>query len=318
MPDAISRFTGFAREYDAVRPRPPASVVQVIKQWSGAGAPDVVDLGAGTGLSAVIWAGQAWTVTAIEPSADMRAIAVWRLAGAGAGATLDRADQAGRADDAGDAGEVSAAGDANGVSGASAAAGAADATGARAAGGADTGLQTEFVVRDATAEHTGLSGGCADVVTASQAMHWFDPDRALPEIARLLRPGGVFAAYDCDWPPCIDWETDAAYTAAAQRIAELEIARGLSPPHAGKDHLVRLRRSGLFRYATEIAVHSREQGDAERLVAVALSQGGAVALLADGATEDELGLSTLREVAARRLPRPRTWWWTYRIRLAVR
>ena len=314
MPDAVSRFTGFASEYDAARPRPPASVVQVIKQWSGAGAPDVVDLGAGTGLSAVIWAGQAWTVTAIEPSADMRAIAVRRLAAAGA--TLDRADQAGRADDAGDAAGVSTAGDANGVSRAGTAAGAADA--ARAAGGADTGLQTEFVVLDATAEHTGLSSGCADVVTASQAMHWFDPDRALPEIARLLRPGGVFAAYDCDWPPCIDWETDAAYTAAAQRIAELEIARGLSPPHAGKDHLVRLRRSGLFRYATEIAVQSREQGDAERLVAVALSQGGAVALLADGATEDELGLSTLREVAARRLPRPRTWWWTYRIRLAVR
>jgi SAM-dependent methyltransferase len=314
MPDAVSRFTGFASEYDAARPRPPASVVQVIKQWSGAGAPDVVDLGAGTGLSAVIWAGQAWTVTAIEPSADMRAIAVRRLAAAGA--TLDRADQAGRADDAGDAADVSTAGDANGVSRAGTAAGAADA--ARAAGGADTGLQTEFVVLDATAEHTGLSSGCADVVTASQAMHWFDPDRALPEIARLLRPGGVFAAYDCDWPPCIDWETDAAYTAAAQRIAELEIARGLSPPHAGKDHLVRLRRSGLFRYATEIAVQSREQGDAERLVAVALSQGGAVALLADGATEDELGLSTLREVAARRLPRPRTWWWTYRIRLAVR
>ena len=291
----------------------PASVVQVIKQWSGAGAPVVVGHGAGTGVSAGIWAGQAWTVTAIEPSADMRAIAVRRLAEAGA--TLGRADQAGRAEDAGDAAEVSAAGDANGVSRAGAAAGA---TGARAAGGADTGLQTEFVVRDATAEHTGLSGGCADVVTASQAMHWFDPDRALPEIARLLRPGGVFAAYDCDWPPCIDWETDAAYTAAAQRIAELEIARGLSPPHAGKDHLVRLRRSGLFRYATEIAVHSREQGDAERLVAVALSQGGAVALLADGATEDELGLTTLREVAARRLPRPRTWWWTYRIRLAVR
>jgi hypothetical protein len=53
-------------------------------------------------------------------------------------------------------------------------------------------------------------------------------------------------------------------------------------------------------------------------VALALSQGGAVALLAAGATEDELGLTALREVAARRLPQPRTWWWTYRIRLAVR
>jgi SAM-dependent methyltransferase len=305
MPDAVSRFAGFAGEYDAARPRPPARVVQVIKQWSGAGAPDVVDIGAGTGLSAVIWAGQAWTVTAIEPSADMRAVAIRRLAEAGA--TLDRADRADQAGDGDEAAQAGAPGDANGMSRAGAA-------GAVVA----TGLRTEFAVLDATAEHTGLSGGCADVVTASQAMHWFDPDRALPEIARLLRPGGVFAAYDCDWPPCIDWETDAAYAAAAQRITDLENARGLRPPHAGKDHLVRLRRSGLFRYVTEIAVHSREQGDAERLVAVALSQGGAVALLADGATEDELGLTTLREVAARRLPRPRTWWWTYRIRLAVR
>ena len=61
-----------------------------------------------------------------------------------------------------------------------------------------------------------------------------------------------------------------------------------------------------------------DAADAARLVAVALSQGGAVALLAAGATEDEMGLTTLREVAAGRLPRPRTWWWTYRIRLAVR
>src|ERR1700685_3598340 len=49
---------------------------------------------------------------------------------------------------------------------------------------------------------TGLPAKWADIVTASQAMHWFDPELALPEIARLLRPGGVLAAYDCDWPPC--------------------------------------------------------------------------------------------------------------------
>jgi SAM-dependent methyltransferase len=289
MPDAVSRFTGFAGEYDAARPAPPAELVQVIMQWSGRAAPDVVDIGAGTGLSTVLWAGHAATVTAIEPSADMRAVAISRVAAA----TQAAAAQGGAPGHTGTAGRP-------------------DATGGTAV------RRTEFTVTDATAEHTGLPGGCADIVTASQAMHWFDADRALPEIARVLRPGGVLAAYDCDWPPCIDWETDAAYEAAAHRIGDLETARGLSPPHAGKDHLVRMRRSGLFRYATEIAVHGCEQGDAARLVAVALSQGGAVALLASGATEEEMGLATLREVAARRLPRPRTWWWTYRIRLAVR
>ena len=30
------------------------------------------------------------------------------------------------------------------------------------------------------------------------------------------------------------------------------------------------------------------------------------------------GITALREVAARRLAQPRTWWWTYRVRLAVR
>jgi hypothetical protein len=46
--------------------------------------------------------------------------------------------------------------------------------------------------------------------------------------------------------------------------------------------------------------------------------GHAAGFLADGATEDELGLTALREVAHRRLRPPQTWWWTYRVRLAVR
>jgi ubiquinone/menaquinone biosynthesis C-methylase UbiE len=262
MPDAVSRFSGFAAEYDAARPRPPADLTALITQWAGTAAPEVVDLGAGTGLSTMIWAGAAGQVIAVEPSAAMREIAQRKITAAN--------------------------------------------------------TATRFTVIFGTAEETGLASASADIITASQAMHWFDARRALPEIARVLRPGGVFAAYDCDWPPCIDWETDAAYAAADRRIQELEIERGLAPPHAGKNHLDRLRRSGLFRHVSEVAVHGREQGDARRLVAVALSMGGAVALLAAGATEEEIGLAALREVAARRLPHPRTWWWTYRIRLAVR
>ncbi len=44
-----------------------------------------------------------------------------------------------------------------------------------------------------TAEATGLSGDCADLVTAFQAFHWFDAGAALDEIARILRPGGTAA-----------------------------------------------------------------------------------------------------------------------------
>jgi len=169
-----------------------------------------------------------------------------------------------------------------------------------------------------SAEATGLPDECADIVTASQAMHWFDAERALPEVIRILRPGGIFAAYDYDWPPCIDWETDEVFGNFDRRTTELETERGLRPPHAGKQHLERIEGSGLFRYAREIALHSRDTGDEARIVSLAMTQGGAAALLAAGATEDEIGLAALREVAARRVAAPRTWWWTYRVRLAVR
>jgi SAM-dependent methyltransferase len=44
-----------------------------------------------------------------------------------------------------------------------------------------------------TAEALPLPDASVDAVLAGQAMHWFDMDRALPEIARVLRPGGVLA-----------------------------------------------------------------------------------------------------------------------------
>ncbi len=268
MPDGVSRFSGAASQYDAVRPMPPAELADVIRQWAGVADPDVVDLGAGTGLSTVIWVGRARHVVAVEPSGEMRALALRRI---------------------------------------SAAAGPGQA-------------QTGFDVLDATAERTGLSGECADIVTASQALHWFDPARALPEIARILRPGGVFAAYDCDWPPCVDWETDAAFTAVEDRASALGREHGLRPAHAGKQgHGARLHGSGLFRHVMEIAAVGREEGDAARLVAIALSSLADVpVLLANGISEDDLGLTWLREVSARRLSTPRTWWWTYRVHLAVK
>jgi len=44
-----------------------------------------------------------------------------------------------------------------------------------------------------SAEAIPLPDTSVDVVLAGQAAHWFDLDRAMPEIARVLTPGGVFA-----------------------------------------------------------------------------------------------------------------------------
>jgi SAM-dependent methyltransferase len=47
----------------------------------------------------------------------------------------------------------------------------------------------------ATAEETGLDPESADLVTAAQAFHWFDKDRALAEAARILKPNGGLALF---------------------------------------------------------------------------------------------------------------------------
>ncbi|HEX3787644.1 MAG TPA: class I SAM-dependent methyltransferase [Pseudonocardiaceae bacterium] len=44
-----------------------------------------------------------------------------------------------------------------------------------------------------TAEQIPLPAGAVDAVLVGQALHWFDLDLAYPEIARVLRPGGVLA-----------------------------------------------------------------------------------------------------------------------------
>jgi SAM-dependent methyltransferase len=169
---------------------------------------------------------------------------------------------------------------------------------------------------------TGLPDGCADIVTCSQSLHWMEPAPTFAEVARILRPGGVFAAYDCDWPPTMHWEAEAVYQETSRRVAALGEARG---SFAGvqswekSEHLARMRRSGHFRHVKELLVHSVEEGSAERLVGLCRSQGSVATLLKRGVTEAEIGLDTLVREARRLLGEGTApWYWSYRVRVALR
>jgi SAM-dependent methyltransferase len=49
--------------------------------------------------------------------------------------------------------------------------------------------------RRATAEDSGLGDKTVDIVTVAQALHWLDPERFFVEVERVLKPGGVLAAW---------------------------------------------------------------------------------------------------------------------------
>jgi ubiquinone/menaquinone biosynthesis C-methylase UbiE len=109
-----------------------------------------------------------------------------------------------------------------------------------------------------TAERIPLADATFDVVTVAQAFHWFDPDRALPEIARVLVDGGGLAVMWNAWDP-----TDPIGAQILQVLAPHD------PPDLRRRHetaLAVLSRSELFRGATQRTHHYTETFDVERLV----------------------------------------------------
>lgn len=212
------RFTGFADIYDGARPHCPPQATAAIETYLGKKPETVVDLGCGTGLSTLAWAGCAERVIGVEPSGDMIAVARAKAEGAGS---------------------------------------------------------VEF--RRAFANDTGLPDSCADAVTCSQSFHWMEPVSTLAEIARILRPGGVFAAYDYDWPPVCGARAELAFLGLSEAVDRLEADFCPQDPSSMWDkdgHLDRIRGSGHFVYARELLFSSSEPCTARRLAALAASRSG--------------------------------------------
>ncbi|MBV8281336.1 MAG: methyltransferase domain-containing protein [Candidatus Eremiobacteraeota bacterium] len=173
----------------------------------------------------------------------------------------------------------------------------------------------------AEAHQTGLADQSAGIITASQSFHWMDPGPTLTEIARILCPGGVFAAYDCDWPPVTDPIADDAFASCHRHADELLDRSGISKAKAWpKDqHLHQIEKSGHFRYTRDLACLHIDSGDGERLIGLLRSQGSIATLLKHGYTEAEIGLPQLQETMRQQLgDRTLRWFWCYRIRVGVR
>ena len=90
----------------------------------------------------------------------------------------------------------------------------------------------------ARAEQIPLPAGSVDVVVAAQAYHWFDTDRALPEIARVLRSGGALALVWNTADRSVPWVGRLLDRLRAEDVTAADPLAG-SPLFSPSEHFVR-------------------------------------------------------------------------------
>jgi len=119
-----------------------------------------------------------------------------------------------------------------------------------------------------TAEEIPLADSSVDAVVVGQAFHWFDPPRALAEIARVLRPGGALGLFwnlDDDRVPWVAELADLTRT-EARRSLLMSDAR---PPYDARTDLTTPEHA-TFEHA--------EDFDRDRLAAMVASQSRTILL----------------------------------------
>jgi SAM-dependent methyltransferase len=148
---------------------------------------------------------------------------------------------------------------------------------------------------------TGVSDASADIVIAVQAMHWMEPVSTLAEVARILRPGGVFASFDADWPPVAGLaRAESAWSALDDLVpTNVRVIEDSVRAWPKGEHLANMIESNHFAWCRELFFHQTETGGADRFIALLQSQGGYQSLLKQGHSPAEIGANIFeREVRA--------------------
>ncbi|MBV9230119.1 MAG: class I SAM-dependent methyltransferase, partial [Chloroflexi bacterium] len=143
------------------------------------------------------------------------------------------------------------------------------------------------------------------------------------EVERILRPGGLFAAYDYSWPPTVHWEAEAAYDALTGRVDRISREQGIEEADRNQywpkeQHLSRMIASGRFRYVKEILAHHMEMGNAERFIGLSLSN-YIGSLLRRGLREEDIGFDQYKATVQKALGEQTVpFYFSYQVRIGIK
>lgn len=179
--------------------------------------------------------------------------------------------------------------------------------------------------KQAYAHETGLPDGCADIVVFASSFHWVDPKTVMPEVDRILAPGGAVVILDAVWPPSIPgcWKSEKVFEKCMDVNMKLVIERGHIAPRnmsaANFSTLKALENEGMFAWVRKLYFNSEEKGSWKRLVMLMESCSPVNLMLSKGASREECCLTELESVAKEEMGSElRTWIWSMGITLALK
>jgi SAM-dependent methyltransferase len=164
------------------------------------------------------------------------------------------------------------------------------------AGSAGSGVVASVRVVAGVGEEIPVASGSADGLFISSAWHWLDPERAVPQIARVLRDGGRFGIIWTSRDRSVDWVHGIQFGTSRSSDGELTAERAqwrnrsVELPAASSDLFVNIETQS-FRFTRTMSVPD--------FVAMLGTYSGVITA---SEAEREAGFARVRAALAERFP----------------
>lgn len=148
---------------------------------------------------------------------------------------------------------------------------------------------------------TGLEASCADIVTCATSVHWMEPEPTIAEVARILKPGGLFMIYDHYYPLFLT-SPDLTRFYENWRQNTVRMERSLPGTRQRKwsttETLDAVKGSAIFSYQRKHYIHSRMMWTADDFRGYIMAHSVVHVLREHGASDQALMLDEMERLLA--------------------